>query len=140
MSARAWVSTLVAITIFWALAFTTLAHAKCQTKACWKRVHQARALNWCKHHYPCKYRLLWRQLPAWVRSWVLNTEGCESGHNPRAIGGGGKYRGSMQFDFDTWRAAGGYGDPINASIYEQRVRAALYMLRGHRGAWPVCGR
>src|SRR3954471_5396525 len=44
---------------------------------------------------------------------------CESHGNPRAIGGGGRYRGMFQFDFATWRSVGGTGDPARASVAEQ---------------------
>ena len=36
---------------------------------------------------------------------------CESGGNPRAVGGGGAFRGKYQFDYGTWAAVGGSGDP-----------------------------
>src|SRR5688500_15582790 len=39
---------------------------------------------------------------------------CESGGNPRAIGGGGAYRGKYQFDLQTWQSVGGSGDPAAA--------------------------
>src|SRR4051794_31713223 len=44
---------------------------------------------------------------------------CESGSNPRAIGGGGQYRGLFQFDRATWSRVGGSGDPAAASVAEQ---------------------
>jgi uncharacterized protein YabE (DUF348 family) len=65
---------------------------------------------------------------------------CESGGNPRAIGGGGAYRGLYQFTRGTWYSVGGSGDPINASASEQTYRAKrLYLARG-RSPWPHCGR
>jgi transglycosylase-like protein len=64
---------------------------------------------------------------------------CESGGNPRAIGGGGAYRGKYQFDYQTWQANGGSGDPAAASEAEQdRVAMRLYQARG-TSPWPVCG-
>lgn len=65
---------------------------------------------------------------------------CESGGNPRAIGGGGAYRGLYQFSFGTWEGVGGEGDPIDASSAEQTYRAKL--LYKNRGAspWPHCGK
>jgi hypothetical protein len=45
----------------------------------------------------------------------------------------------MQFDLRTWREAGGWGDPIFATIYEQRVRAIELAKRVGTGRWPVCG-
>ena len=63
---------------------------------------------------------------------------CESGGNPRAIGGGGRYRGKYQFTMDTWRAHGGKGDPIDASEAEQdRVALRLYRAKG-TAPWPAC--
>ena len=64
---------------------------------------------------------------------------CESGGNPRAIGGGGRYRGKYQFSMATWRAYGGKGDPIDASEATQdRVALRLYRARG-TSPWPSCG-
>jgi hypothetical protein len=65
---------------------------------------------------------------------------CESGGNPRAIGGGGAYRGKYQFSFATWAAVGGSGDPAAASVAEQDHRAALLYAQAGPGQWPVCGR
>ncbi len=65
---------------------------------------------------------------------------CESHGNPRAIGGGGRYRGAYQFDYSTWRSVGGSGDPAAASMAEQTARAAILYSRVGRSAWPVCGR
>lgn len=65
---------------------------------------------------------------------------CESGGNPRAIGGGGAYRGLYQFRLSTWYSVGGHGDPINASVAEQTYRAKQLYLRQGRAPWPYCGR
>jgi uncharacterized protein YabE (DUF348 family) len=65
---------------------------------------------------------------------------CESGNNPRAIGGGGAYRGLYQFRLSTWHSVGGSGDPINASRDEQTYRAKRLYLRSGRSPWPYCGR
>ena len=70
--------------------------------------------------------------------WALAQ--CESGNNPRAIGGGGAYRGLYQFRLSTWYGVGGQGDPINASREEQTYRAKLLYLRSGRAPWPHCGR
>ena len=65
---------------------------------------------------------------------------CESGGNPRAIGGGGAFRGKYQFTRETWAAIGGTGDPAAAPEAEQdRLAAKLYATAG-AGQWPVCGR
>jgi transglycosylase-like protein len=65
---------------------------------------------------------------------------CESGGNPRAIGGGGLYRGKYQFDYHTWASVGGKGDPAAAPEGEQDRRAAMLYARAGSSPWPVCGR
>ncbi len=63
---------------------------------------------------------------------------CESGGNPRAIGGGGKYRGKYQFSRETWRGIGGTGDPAAASEAEQdRLALKLYRAQG-TAPWAGC--
>ena len=64
---------------------------------------------------------------------------CESGGNPRAIGGGGLYRGKYQFDRSTWASVGGSGDPAAAPEAEQDRRAAMLYARAGAAPWPVCG-
>ena len=56
---------------------------------------------------------------------------CESGGNPRAVGGGGAFRGKYQFDYGTWAGVGGSGDPAAAPEAEQDRRAA-HALRARR--------
>jgi hypothetical protein len=65
---------------------------------------------------------------------------CESGGNPRAVGGGGAFRGKYQFDYGTWAAVGGSGDPAAAPEAEQDRRAALLYARAGASPWPVCRR
>jgi hypothetical protein len=121
----------------------------CQTKACHKRVAKRHAVEragvpWCHMTWRCVRRGL-RRHPhlngAGELSGVLaRIASCESGGNPRAVGGGGKYRGKYQFDYRTWASVGGTGDPAAASEREQDYRASLlYRQRGSR-PWPVCGR
>ena len=64
---------------------------------------------------------------------------CESGGNPRAIGGGGLYRGKYQFDTATWASVGGSGDPAAAPEAEQDMRAARLYARAGATPWPICG-
>jgi len=64
---------------------------------------------------------------------------CESHGDPRAIGGGGTYRGKYQFDMGTWASVGGQGDPASAPEAEQDRRAALLYARSGPSQWPVCG-
>ncbi|MEO6496202.1 MAG: transglycosylase family protein [Solirubrobacteraceae bacterium] len=83
------------------------------------------------------YRLAFRKVPATTLRSIAQ---CESHGNPRAIGGGGLYRGMFQMTFDIWGAVGGKGDPASASAAEQHYRAALIYTRYGSGQWPVCGR
>jgi hypothetical protein len=74
-----------------------------------------------------------------VRALLERIAACESKGNPRAIGGGGSFRGKYQFTYGTWRAVGGRGDPAAASEAEQDRRAALLLARSGSSSWPVCG-
>jgi Transglycosylase-like domain len=65
---------------------------------------------------------------------------CESGGDPRAVGGGGTFRGKYQFDYGTWASVGGSGDPAAAPEGEQDRRAAMLYARAGASPWPVCGR
>jgi Transglycosylase-like domain len=64
---------------------------------------------------------------------------CESHGDPRAVGGGGQFRGKYQFTYSTWAAVGGHGDPAAAPESEQDRRAAMLYARSGPGQWPVCG-
>jgi Transglycosylase-like domain len=75
-------------------------------------------------------------VPAVLRSIAA----CESGGNPRAVGGGGAFRGKYQFDYGTWAHVGGSGDPATAPEVEQDRRAAMLYARAGSSPWPVCGR
>ncbi len=79
------------------------------------------------------------QVPGWGKSQLRSIASCESHGNPRAIGGGGAYRGMYQFSFTTWAVVGGRGDPVAASRSEQTWRAWLLLRRHGSGHWPVCG-
>ena len=74
-----------------------------------------------------------------VRAILDRIAACESKGNPRAIGGGGAFRGKYQFTYGTWRAVGGRGDPASASEVEQDRRAAMLLARSGTSPWPVCG-
>ncbi len=79
------------------------------------------------------------------RPWLRSLGWCESKNRLRAIGGGGAFRGKYQFSMRTWYAAGGRGDPINASELEQSYRAVKWArIIGWNNVhttmgWPVCG-
>jgi hypothetical protein len=64
---------------------------------------------------------------------------CESHGDPRAIGGGGLYRGKYQFHRGTWASVGGTGDPARASELEQDRRAAMLIKQSGSNPWPNCG-
>ena len=64
---------------------------------------------------------------------------CESHGDPRAIGGGGAFRGALQFMRSTWESVGGEGDPAAAPLEEQLRRGAILMARSGSSPWPHCG-
>jgi transglycosylase-like protein len=80
-----------------------------------------------------------RHVPSWGKAHLRSIAWCESKNNPRAIGGGGAYRGMYQFSFSTWAVVGGSGDPVAASRWEQTWRAWLLLSRHGAGHWPNCG-
>jgi Transglycosylase-like domain len=63
---------------------------------------------------------------------------CESGGDPTAVSADGAHRGKYQFDYGTWAAVGGSGDPAAAPEAEQDYRAALLYAQGGPGHWPNC--
>lgn len=88
-----------------------------------------------------RYENLYKRTTTREKRWARSTAECESGGNPRAIGGGGAYRGAFQFLRSTWRTSpkSPGGDPIR---YTYRVQAVVaIMLRREMGSkpWPVCG-
>jgi soluble lytic murein transglycosylase-like protein len=85
------------------------------------------------------HRFKVRRIPDWGRSHLSSIAWCESRNNPRAIGGGGAYRGLYQFSFSTWRVVGGSGDPAAAPRSEQTWRAWVLLKNHGSGHWPVCG-
>jgi transglycosylase-like protein len=104
---------------------------------------QRRWRNWLRNHpqgrtlaFKLKVR---REVPSWGKAQLRSIAWCESKNDPRAIGGGGAYRGMYQFSFGTWAVVGGSGDPVAASRWEQTWRAWLLLSRHGSGHWPVCG-
>jgi hypothetical protein len=84
----------------------------------------------------------WGDLPPVTpaeRSKLSRIAQCESGGNPHAVGGGGRYRGLFQFDYGTWASVGGHGDPAQASVEEQYRRAAILLRQRGTSPWPICG-
>ena len=88
-----------------------------------------------------KYARLWSRVGSRDRRWARRTSKCESGRNPKAIGGGGAFRGAFQFMRSTWRHApkSPGGDPIAYNYKTQAVVAVALKRREGRGHWPTCG-
>ncbi|HVG74031.1 MAG TPA: transglycosylase family protein [Thermoleophilaceae bacterium] len=98
--------------------------------ATWSKTYEGRAtIN--------RFRV--RHVPRWGKQKLASIAWCESRNNPRAVGGGGAYRGLYQFSFSTWRVVGGWGDPAAAPRSEQTWRAWLLLSKHGSGHWPVCG-
>ena len=88
-----------------------------------------------------KYDRLWDRVSTRDRRWARRTSECESGGDPKAIGGGGRYRGAFQFMRSTWDSApkSPGGDPVRYSYRTQAVVAVALKRRDGAGHWPVCG-
>ncbi len=63
---------------------------------------------------------------------------CESSGNPKAVNPAGYY-GLYQFSLPTWRSVGGTGNPVDASVEEQTMRAQILYNKAGVGQWPHCG-
>jgi hypothetical protein len=95
---------------------------------------------------PARLRALNRELSGQVRELDIpipavlhKVAECESHNNPKSIGGGGTFRGLLQFMQSTWESTGGKGDPAQAPREEQLRRGAILMARSGSSPWPVCG-
>jgi len=88
-----------------------------------------------------KYVRLWEQTSKRNKRWAHRTAQCESGRDPKAIGGGGRYRGAFQFMKSTWRTSpkSPGGDPIRYTYKTQAVVAVALKKRVGTSPWPVCG-
>jgi len=88
-----------------------------------------------------KYARIWERTSKRNKRWARNTAECESGGDPKAIGGGGRYRGAFQFLKTTWRTSpkSPGGDPIDYTYKTQAVVAVALKQRAGTGPWPVCG-
>ena len=88
-----------------------------------------------------RYDELWGSFSTPDHRWARRTSECESGGDPTAIGGGGRYHGAFQFTLPTWHRApkSPGGDPIDYTWRTQAVVAVL--LKHHVGTtpWPKCG-
>jgi hypothetical protein len=65
---------------------------------------------------------------------------CESGGNPRAVGGRGRFFGAFQFTLRTWHGIGMSGNPVDYSYEEQLAAAQRLQARSGWRNWPVCSR
>ena len=88
-----------------------------------------------------RYERLYRRTTTREKRWARRTAECESGGNPRAIGGGGAYRGAFQFLRSSWNAApkSPGGDPIRYTYRTQAVVAIHLKRQMGTRPWPVCG-
>ncbi len=88
-----------------------------------------------------RYERLWGKVNKRNRRWARTTAVCESGKDPEAVGGGGKYRGAFQFLKSTWRRApkSPGGDPVRFPYKTQAVVAVALKQRDGAQHWPNCG-
>lgn len=88
-----------------------------------------------------KFVRIWERTSRRNRRWAHSTAECESGRDPKAIGGGGVYRGAFQFMKSTWRSSpkSPGGDPIRYTYKTQAVVAVALKKRAGTSPWPVCG-
>jgi soluble lytic murein transglycosylase-like protein len=88
-----------------------------------------------------KYNRLWDRVSRRDKRWARRTARCESGGDPDAIGGGGRYRGAFQFMRSTWKRSpkSPGGDPIDYPYVTQAVVAVALKKRDGAGHWPNCG-
>ena len=88
-----------------------------------------------------KYVRIWDRTSKRNKRWARNTAECESGGDPKAIGGGGMYRGAFQFMKSTWKSSpkSPGGDPIRYTYKTQAVVAVALKKRAGTSPWPVCG-
>jgi hypothetical protein len=96
---------------------------ECNTHACLRRT--------C-HSWACQRRIL----PHPAVAMLARLRGCETRGipYPKNYRWKGHHRGAYQYDFATWKQAGGHGDPAEASPAEQDVRTARFYPR-HRSQW-----
>lgn len=65
---------------------------------------------------------------------------CESGGNPKSVGGGGRFYGAFQFTPSTWRSLGYSGLPTDHDYGTQLAAAQKLQARSGWGQWPHCSR
>ena len=70
--------------------------------------------------------------------WALGN--CESGNNPRAVGGGGRYFGAFQQSAGSWGRFGNGGAILEQPYSEQLASAKRQQAAEGWGPWPHCSR
>lgn len=95
--------------------------------------HRLKVQRYHRMHYWEWQRSL---LSAGTKAMLARLRGCETRGIafPANYRWQGHHRGAYQYDWATWRQAGGYGDPALASPAEQDVRTARF-YPSHRGQW-----
>jgi hypothetical protein len=88
-----------------------------------------------------RYLKIWDGFNTRDKHWAHKVSFCESGNDPRAVGGGGTYRGAFMFTLDAWKIPhkSPGGDPVH---YPWRTQAVVAVLLKHQMGtkpWPVCG-
>lgn len=79
------------------------------------------------------------QIQMLPESW-RNLAMCESSLNPEAMSPTGKFKGLFQFSQTSWEFVGGRGEPHEASVSRQYMRAKeLQEIQGWN-AWPECSK
>ncbi len=88
-----------------------------------------------------KYDRLWDRVSNRNKRWASRTAQCESGKDPKAIGGGGAYRGAFMFLRSSWKNSpkSPGGDPIDFKYTTQAVVAVHLKKQMGTSPWPVCG-
>lgn len=141
---RAWLTAFSLSLVLWLLAlaaFVHIAEAKCRTKACWKRVHIARAERWLWRHY--------RAHPMPFCTWAHESGMPRRGYGPYARA---RYRvknssstaaGKYQALDGTWQAFGGPDYPGSHDAAQAppllQERIARRILAGQGiNAWSGC--
>jgi hypothetical protein len=91
--------------------------------------------------HAARYVSIWSGFNRADRHWAHRVSYCESGNDPRAVGGRGTYRGAFMFTLDAWKIPhkSPGGDPI---VYPWKTQAVVAVLLKHKMGtkpWPVCG-
>ena len=140
MSTRAWIAAGVCVVALYLplVVLVATAHAKCMTKACWHRVHIARAEAWLWRHYhrhPMPYCTWAYESGTWGSPWRHSRYRARNSQSTA----GGKF----QILDRTWYAFGGshYRDSHPAAVASplEQEKIARRVLDGQGiHAWVGC--